>query len=174
MDPDVDYSAFRTDDDILRAEGGQDLVDEYHTARTDAGRDLLDFVLASGGQVVLDLIGWTDAKNCFTQGDIGACLWTAVNALGPLKLLSAALKLPEIGSAVVRIVGGLGRFRAAVAAGKRTVDRLRGVVDDIFQRVRNPCATNSFVAGTPVVMADGSRKPIEAVRAVTACSPPTR
>ncbi|SMC98422.1 intein C-terminal splicing region/intein N-terminal splicing region [Kibdelosporangium aridum] len=162
-DPDIDYSQFRSDNDILLAEGGQEMVDRYRGSESESRKDVLDFVISVGGQVFLDLIGWTDAKKCFTEGDIGSCIWTLINALGPLKLIKAALKLPEIGTAIFKIVRGLGAFRDGVAAARSFVERTRTLIRDIFGRIKNPCAPNSFTGDTRVLLADGTSKAIKDV-----------
>ncbi|WP_415830236.1 polymorphic toxin-type HINT domain-containing protein [Kibdelosporangium persicum] len=163
-DPDYDEEPLRSDEDVLRDAEGEEELANYRTALREQGKDIMDFVIDQGGQVFLDLVGWTDAKKCFTEGDIGACIWTLINALGPFKLIKAAVKLPEIGSAIFKIVRGIGPFRRAVQAARGTVDRLRAVIQDVFERIKFPCAPNSFTAETPVLLADGSRKPISEIR----------
>jgi hypothetical protein len=176
-DPDIEEDPLRTDEDVLRDAEGDEEVANLRNAQSDSRKDILDFVIEQGGQVFLDLVGWNDAKKCFTEGDIGACVWTLVNALGPLKLLKAALKLPEIGSAIYKIIRGIGPFRRLVSGARTTVNRLRGVIEDVFQRIKFPCAPNSFTAETPVLLGDGSRKPIREIKVgdrVLATDPHTR
>ncbi|MEV6877770.1 polymorphic toxin-type HINT domain-containing protein [Amycolatopsis sp. NPDC051128] len=153
-----------SDEDVLRLEGGQAAVDEYRKAMSDADKGVLDWILENGGKVILDIVGWEDARKCFTEGDIGGCIFTALNAIGPIRALKVAFKLPEAFSAGVKLVTGFHRFREAVAAGRAVVDRLGGKLRDVYQWLKNPCGPNSFTPDTPVLLADGSVKAIKAIR----------
>ena len=44
-------------------------------------RTVLDVIVSVGGQFLLDMLGITDAINCFTNGDIGACAMLVVGIL---------------------------------------------------------------------------------------------
>ncbi|XVU26649.1 LamG domain-containing protein [Actinoplanes sp. CA-054009] len=119
-------AAFGADDEaILLAQCGQACVDEYRQAMANANLTLLDWLKANGGQILLDVIGYTDAKECFTKGDIEGCIWTAVNAVSIVLLVG---KIPAVSAAIVRISGGVTRFFEAAAAGKRSIDRLRNII----------------------------------------------
>ncbi|MEJ6014593.1 hypothetical protein WG936_12235, partial [Corynebacterium sp. H127] len=63
--------------------------------------------------LILDLIGVTDAINCF-KGDIAGCLWTAVNFLPVGKLLKAGKAV----SAVRKLLGQVPEIRKALEARK--------------------------------------------------------
>src|SRR5207248_11388781 len=120
--------------------------------------------IENGGQVILDIIGYTDAKKCFTEGDILSCVFTALNAIGPLKAIAVALKLPKAFSVGVKLVSGFSRFREVDAAARGVLERVTAKLRDVFSRLRNPCAANSFTPDTPVLMADGTTKAIKDVR----------
>ncbi|MBB2923822.1 DUF6531 domain-containing protein [Cellulomonas cellasea] len=63
--------------------------------------------------LVLDLIGYTDAKKCVTEGDVGACISTALNAVPWGKLFKAAkvaIKAVGVGK---RLVEGYSKLKAA-------------------------------------------------------------
>ncbi|MBO2462402.1 polymorphic toxin-type HINT domain-containing protein [Actinomadura violacea] len=162
VDPDIDYSDIRSDEDVLNAEN-EALVAPYREANTNANRSVMDLVVSLGGQFLLDVIGWTDAEACFTKGDIAGCLFTALNALGPLKLLALGGKLPRLGKTIWRIAEGVRGFQSTVRAARDVLRRSRKIIDEILGYLRNPCGPNSFTAGTKVLMADGTGKPIEAV-----------
>ncbi|MFJ1704204.1 LamG domain-containing protein [Kitasatospora sp. NPDC088346] len=127
------------DEQVLFAECGQSCVDEYRKARADADKDVIDWVKANGGQILLDVLGITDARKCFGSGDVEACLWTVVN-VGSLLLVVG--KLPAVSKAIVRIAGGLAKFFEEAEAGKRILDRLRAVVERARKAPKPPgCPT---------------------------------
>jgi hypothetical protein len=109
------------DEQALFAEGGEELVNEYRAAQDQAKNGLINFIIENGGQILLDEIGYTDAKKCFGEGDVAACLWTVVN-VGSLLLLIA--KLPQVASAISKIVKGLSQFLEKSAAGRRLLDTM--------------------------------------------------
>ncbi|MFE6101678.1 hypothetical protein ACFVQ4_17120 [Streptomyces laurentii] len=111
---------------LLLAACGQVCVDEFRAAKALAGQDVMDWVIANGGQILIDLVGWTDAKACFTEGDVEGCLWTLVNAASFVALIG---KIPAVTSAVIKIGGGIARFLDKSVTAKRTLDRLRKVIE---------------------------------------------
>ncbi|RYJ27719.1 secreted protein [Streptomyces sp. L-9-10] len=115
------------DEALLLAACGQVCVDEFRMAKALAGQDLKDWVIANGGQILIDLVGWTDAKECFTKGDIEGCLWTLLNAVSFVVLVG---KIPAVTSAVIKIGGGVARFLDKSVNAKRTLDRLRNVIEE--------------------------------------------
>ncbi|MCE7008677.1 EndoU domain-containing protein [Kibdelosporangium philippinense] len=129
------------DEEMLWLEGGDELVQEYRRAQDQAKNGLIDFIIQNGGQVLLDMIGYTDAKKCFTEGDVAACLWTVVN-VGSLLLLIA--KVPQVAAAITKIVGGLTKFLEASAAGQKFLSTMRGLVAS--EKVRCPDALARTVA----------------------------
>ncbi|MDT7726630.1 MAG: hypothetical protein QOI21_3206, partial [Actinomycetota bacterium] len=88
-------------------------VDEYRRMLADAKKCVIEHILENGGQVLLDLIGYTDAKECFTKGDVEACPWTVVNVGS---LLAIIAKLSAVASAVTKVVAGLTKFLEASSA----------------------------------------------------------
>ncbi|CAM3733858.1 hypothetical protein KIPE111705_22230 [Kibdelosporangium persicum] len=105
--------------------GGPDLVQQNREAIEQAKHGIIDFIIQNGGQVLLDVIGYTDAKKCFGEGDVAACLWTVVN-VGSLLVLIA--KLPAVSSAIAKIVAGLTKFLESSAAGRRILDLGRTIM----------------------------------------------
>ncbi|MFJ5711105.1 hypothetical protein [Streptomyces sp. NPDC093105] len=114
------------EESLLLAACGQACVDEFRAAKALAGQDVLDWVVANGGQVLIDMVGWTDAKTCFTQGDIEGCLWTLLNGVSLVTLVG---KIPAVTSAIVKIGGGIAKFLDQSVTAKRTLDRLREVIE---------------------------------------------
>ncbi|WP_394329348.1 RHS repeat-associated core domain-containing protein [Nocardiopsis sp. CNR-923] len=107
-------------------------------------------------QLVADELGITAGLECFTTGDLGACGETALNValmfVGGLPAKIAAKyglrwgKAAELGRKIAELGGEL-------------IEGIDGLID--AGRRLDSCRRNSFVAGTPVLMADGSTKPIE-------------
>ncbi|MCP3805475.1 polymorphic toxin-type HINT domain-containing protein [Allokutzneria sp. A3M-2-11 16] len=128
---------------------------EYERARALAAskKGWWDVVLDHAGDIVGDLIGINDVKSCFTGGDLFACF-----GLIPWGRL-------------FKVIGSAGRIAAAISAANRWIDEVAAAratlrrLDSIVENARRnepPC--NSFVPGTLVLMANGSRKPIEEVK----------
>ncbi|HET6291257.1 MAG TPA: DNA/RNA non-specific endonuclease [Amycolatopsis sp.] len=116
------------EEELLRAEKGQAGVDEYNRARADANKDLMGLIVEEGGQVILDLIGYTDAKRCFMEGDFISCVMTVINALPILKIASVLRKIPDAVNATVRIVKGIRTFKDVKMIGRRITDNLRDLI----------------------------------------------
>ncbi|MFD2465725.1 polymorphic toxin-type HINT domain-containing protein, partial [Amycolatopsis samaneae] len=156
------------DEDVLFMEGGPDAVKQYEDALNQAKHGIIDYILENGGQVLLDAIGVTDAKKCFGEGDVAACLWTVIN-VGSLLVLVA--KLPAVGSAIAKIASGLTKFLEGSKAGRKILELAKKTIGDA-KRVCVP--KNSFTPDTPVLMADGSHRRIDQVvvgEEVTATDP---
>ncbi|ONI83077.1 hypothetical protein ALI144C_17510 [Actinosynnema sp. ALI-1.44] len=115
----------------LRAEKGQGAVDEYTRARGEANKDLKKFIIDEGGQLLLDLIGYEDAKKCFTEGDFISCVLTVINALPILKLARFITQIPDAVKATVRIVKGIRTFKDVKLAARRIVNELRDLIKQI-------------------------------------------
>jgi Pretoxin HINT domain len=118
-------------------------------------------------RLALDILGVTDAVKCFTEGDIMACVMTALS-LSPFKAIGVAVKLAKNAK---RIKQAVDRFLAFMAA-KRRADRAREVADaardgervadnagDVGRNCRRTgrCGPDGkcFVAGTPVHTENG-------------------
>ncbi|MFC9427517.1 polymorphic toxin-type HINT domain-containing protein [Streptomyces sp. NPDC056987] len=146
------------------------------------------------GAILADELGITDAVKCFTEGDPSSCSETAINVvmalLGslPAKVLKKYgwptewKKGKKVVESIVKhggdVVGGAkGMWKA-----KKKADQLRKKVDDLKQKLpkrekkpedpdaggkpKEPAcpAKHSFLPGTPVLLADGTRRAIEDVR----------
>ncbi|MFD8567595.1 hypothetical protein [Streptomyces sp. NPDC059639] len=124
--PDMGPELSEDEEAILLRMCGQECVDQYRAARALAGQDLLAWVKENGGAILLDFIGWTDLKNCLTQGDPESCLWTLVN------VVSAAIpltKIPAIGKAIVRVTGGVVGFFEKSAKAKKVIKNLEKIIE---------------------------------------------
>ncbi|WP_078851461.1 polymorphic toxin-type HINT domain-containing protein [Streptomyces sp. NRRL S-237] len=140
--------------------------EEYEKARQLANKDFLDFLVENGGQIIVDLL-FEDIKNCITEGDFESCFWAVVGALPWGKALKLIKEMPAITKAVSRIVTGLDDFLDASATAKKLIAKGEEALEK-FRRIPacmpGSKAPNSFAPGTPVLMADGTQKPIQDVR----------
>ncbi len=103
--------------------------------------------------LALELLGVTDAIDCFTKGDIQACVFTALS-LSPFKAIGIAIKLAKNAK---RIKNAVDRFLAA----RKAADEAK----DAAENCSGGKCTNGkcFVAGTPVHTENGW-VPIEQLR----------
>jgi hypothetical protein len=108
--------------------------------------DLEQLIIQELWPIVKDFIGLTDLENCFTKGDILACVMTLLNALPVGKAIKAIKAIPAVVRAVEKIVAFI------ASKGKK------------FPVIEPPGCLRSFAGSTPVLMADGTQRPIEDVR----------
>ncbi|GAA0422179.1 hypothetical protein GCM10010160_57490 [Acrocarpospora corrugata] len=123
------------------------------------------------GKTLSDELGLTDAFDCVTKGDLGACGDTALNILGSLLGGVAARMLARYGlpwkwkeaADLARKIGGL------IAEG---IGHIKNWLNsfEMVKKARAKVASlkkigcSSFVPGTQVLMADGTHKPIEEIK----------
>ncbi|MGA4975191.1 hypothetical protein [Streptomyces cinereoruber] len=124
--PDTGPDLTESEEDILLRLCGQECVDQYRAARALAGQDILDWVIANGGQILLDTLGWPDLKACFTKGDVEACLWTLFNVVTTLIPVG---KIPGVTKAIVKIASGVDGFFEKAAGAKHTLDKLKELIE---------------------------------------------
>lgn len=144
------------------------------------------------GKILADELGITDALDCITEGDMGACTETLINVL--LSLVGGAVaklgakygapwkwkkayelikKLKKHGGDLYDGLTGLLKNRKKVkdaeqklADAKKKLDEEKKAPpkkDDKPDRTTCP-VSHSFPPGTPVLLADGERAPIESLR----------
>ncbi|MFC5107229.1 DNA/RNA non-specific endonuclease [Kibdelosporangium philippinense] len=113
------------EEDALRKAKGQSAVDEFRANRGKANKKLERFIVEQGGQILLDLIGWPDAKRCFMEGDFISCVLTAINAIPILKLARVLTQIPDAVTATIRIVKGLRTFKDVMVAARKVTTKLR-------------------------------------------------
>lgn len=138
-----------------RARAAAAAAEKERQARIAKAKALLLNVAKELAKIAMDELGITDALDCFMKGDIGGCVNTAINIVssafgGALGKLAARYGSPwkwkkgyELG---VRVKGLLGKL-------------IDGAKD--FVKVLKRGCKNSFAAGTLVLLADGTTKPIE-------------
>jgi RHS repeat-associated protein len=115
-------------------------------------------------KIAMDVLGVTDALNCFTKGDLGSCISVGVDIL-----------LTFVGGLIGKLLAKYG-LPWNLATGIRLANKVRELVAKIVRsahawwkntksakQLRRCAGSNSFVAGTGVLMADGTVIPIEDV-----------
>ncbi|MGW8668989.1 Hint domain-containing protein [Streptomyces niveus] len=139
-------------------------------------------------RILADELGITDALDCITKGDMGACTETLINVLlsivgGAVGKLAAKYGAPWKWKKAVELVKKLKKHGGDLYDGLKGLIKNRKRVDDAEDGLADAkrkldqenkdkpkdkpdkCAVNhSFLPGTSVLLADGRRIPIETVR----------
>jgi RHS repeat-associated protein len=138
-------------------------VSHHREAKEEAKR-VIRKVIKNLVKIVADELGITDALNCFTDGDIGACLSTGVTVLSSFaggvagKLLSKyLLHAKKAWKLVGRIKDLIGEAIDGIKGFRKAEEELHKAEE----AVGATCSINSFKPGTLVQLADGRKKPIE-------------
>ncbi|WP_405795190.1 Hint domain-containing protein [Streptomyces sp. NBC_01506] len=144
-------------------------------------------------KILADELGITDALDCITKGDMGACTETLVNVLlslvgGAVGKLAAKYGAPWKWKKAVELVKKLKKHGGDLYDGLKGLIKNRKRVDDAEDKLadakkkldqekpKDPddkpkdkpvgCTPeHSFLPGTPVLLADGSRMAIDKLRA---------
>ncbi|GAA0976114.1 hypothetical protein GCM10009555_035240 [Acrocarpospora macrocephala] len=167
--------------------------EEIEEAKEVTKKGVLDIVLETGGDILMEVLGINDIRNCFTKGDVVACV-SMVAGMFPLgKLLKArkiakalhrayeayrafdrklaaarnvlaraARKADEAAEAVAETTAKAADDVAAAAA-KQADEAVEGAAETVDDLGGSCALSNSFAPGTLVLMADGSRRPIEEI-----------
>ncbi|MFI0420489.1 RHS repeat-associated core domain-containing protein [Spongiactinospora sp. 9N601] len=123
------------------------------------------------GKLAADELGITDGIACLAKKDLAACGKTALNILGSLAggiagKLVAKYGLPWKWKKLANVVAKVGHLIDKAYQGYkswgRAGDELKAA-ENALAAAKKACK-NSFVAGTKVLMADGTHKPIEQVK----------
>ncbi|MEU6493465.1 RHS repeat-associated core domain-containing protein [Streptomyces sp. NPDC046984] len=122
--------------------------------------------------LVADIIGLTDAYNCFTKGDVMGCINTALTFVPWGKVFKAI----KVGVEAFKIWRSLDRAYTAVKdaeeAAKLAEDAVKAEhavqdarkAEDVGAEAAGGCRSHSFIPSTPVRLANGSSKPISKVK----------
>lgn len=165
-------------DSTTTEDGIQQTIDDAGAAKERAEavkkKSLLDIIKEQGLAFLLDFFGITDIQNCFTKGDIGACVGVLMNVIPVGKILRSgksiltgikrAFNAYQDWQRAIRLANdAIRRADEVIAAARRKADELAAA------RAKNTptppdCKDNSFTPGTHVLMADGTTKPIEDVQ----------
>jgi RHS repeat-associated protein len=144
-------------------------------------KSILDILKEQGLAFLFDFLGITDIINCFTKGDLGACVSTLVGLIPWGKIFKAG---KAIVSGVKRAWNAYRHWQArlkwaddvlkraddAMAAARKKADEAAEAAgkkaDEAAESAGDSCRIgNSFTPGTAVLMADGSSRPIEDIEA---------
>ena len=122
------------DEALLRAECGQTCVDEYRQAQRQADRDVIDWLIDNGGEILLEYFGINDLRRCLGQGNIESCLWSLVDVAS--LFLAAPVKGFEAVRTAIRTASRVADHWSAVQRARQALDRYA----DLLRRLRNnPC-----------------------------------
>ncbi|MEU7511454.1 hypothetical protein AB0B13_05520 [Streptomyces sp. NPDC042898] len=109
-----------TIEELLMQMCGQTCVDEYTAARDLAGGDIVEWVKANGGAILLELFGLANIKECLSTWDFEACVWALVDVAG---YLVPVLKIPAVAKALYRIGMALDKFFDAAKYAKKLIEK---------------------------------------------------
>jgi len=130
-------------------------------------KSMLDVLKEQGLAFLLDFLGITDILNCFTKGSLGSCVSVLVDIIPGAKFFKSGAKiLKGIKKSFEAYQVWQKAIKWADDVIKRTDELLaaaRKKADDLAAAAGNGAAAacNSFVPGTRVLMADGTRRAIE-------------
>jgi RHS repeat-associated protein len=156
---------------------------EKEEAEKTTKMSMRDVIVKAGLAFLLDLFGITDIWNCVTKGNIGACANALIGSLPFGKILKAG---KSIFKGITRALDAYRAWKKAVKLAEAVIKRADNAIaaaqkklDDALRRLHakgdgggashlgndassSPC--HSFDPNTPVLMADGSTKPIKDVK----------
>ncbi|WP_166384730.1 polymorphic toxin-type HINT domain-containing protein [Catellatospora methionotrophica] len=115
----------------------QAMLDE---ARKLQKMSLLDIILQAGGDILMELLGINDIKDCFGKGDIIACVSIVANVIPWAKLF----KLPKIVKAIERAWSAVQMFWEKL----RWAKRIMAQVDEFTQLARKAAKDAAEAAAT--------------------------
>ncbi|MFI6639383.1 polymorphic toxin-type HINT domain-containing protein [Streptomyces sp. NPDC050504] len=122
------------------------------------------------GNAIGEATGFNDMKRCVTQGDMESCAWALATVAGAATggagaLLVRSAKAGRMGMKAAKHADDIANVATKVGNAVEKVDTAISRVETAVSCsvAASAAVGNSFVAGTEVVMADGSRKPIEQV-----------
>ncbi|WP_344449830.1 polymorphic toxin-type HINT domain-containing protein, partial [Actinocorallia aurantiaca] len=156
LDPD-DPDVKTYNDAKKEADAANQALNDLNGLSEQAKQEILD--------LLKDIVGITDIEDCLTKGDIVACI-SALAGLVPWgKVLKVLKKIPG----AVKLAKKLKNLWDQLADARKRKKKADDALDDAAKKLEDKGACpvdppNSFLAGTRVLMADGSSKPIERIR----------
>jgi RHS repeat-associated protein len=147
-------------------------------AEKTAASSFVDVLKKQGLSLLLDLLGVNDLINCFGSGSVGACVSLALNFIPWGKLF-------DVGKDLFRALDdGFKAFRMwrrvvedaehliaeaddAIVDAERELDAAANAYKEdqlAAKNIAEKCETDSFSPDTPILMADGTTKPIKDVK----------
>jgi hypothetical protein len=162
-DPEVQkiFDSIPTEEEVAEA-GRKQAIEKIsqHAKVVHEKKERVKKVVKDLVKIVADELGITDALNCFTDGDVGACVATGVTVLSSFvggiagKLLSKYLFKAK---KAWKLIGRIKDLAGEAIDGIKGVRKAEKDLADAVGRC------NSFAPGTKVLMEDGSSKPIEEI-----------
>lgn len=119
---------------------------EVRKAQRIKKKTFLEVVTHVGWEIFKDYIGWNDLTGCI-KGGVSSCVSLLLDVIPWTALIKKGAKF----------VRGAWRIGKALLKWKKD----RKWADDILEQAASCLKRNSFIAGTKVLLADGTKKPIE-------------
>ncbi|MEH1016976.1 polymorphic toxin-type HINT domain-containing protein [Micromonospora sp. CPCC 206060] len=156
---DDDWAELRKTEASMGIGGGGPTSAELTKAKDVKKQSLASIILRAGGQILMDLFGINDIINCIS-GDAMACVYTLAGMLPIGKAFTLLKNSKRIAGTIIRAGKAVAQWMQDVkwadAIMKKAADAAKKATE-----VATSCTKHSFAAGTKVVMADGSTRPIE-------------
>ncbi|MEV4387605.1 polymorphic toxin-type HINT domain-containing protein [Micromonospora sp. NPDC049580] len=140
--------------------GGGDAAAAAEKARQERIAKAKAVLLEAGkalAKIAMDELGITDALNCITKGDVGGCVSTAITIASSF-----------VGGMLGKLASKYGapwKWKKGYELGIRVKDLLGKLITGVKDFIKaGKKACDSFAAGTLVLLADGSTKPIEKLK----------
>ncbi|WP_314244125.1 hypothetical protein [Streptomyces sp. DSM 40907] len=114
------------DEAILMAECGQTCVDEYRSAQAAVGAGIVDWLIANGADILIEMLGLDNIKACFATRDVEPCLWAlfdVASSLIPVK------KIGDVIQGIYKVATRVYKFFDAAEAGARSLKRLKSLIE---------------------------------------------
>ncbi|MFF3726242.1 polymorphic toxin-type HINT domain-containing protein [Streptomyces erythrochromogenes] len=164
-----------SEDNNKEVNEGQKQVDRAH-AELNGAKNKVKNAVKQITKILMDELGVTAALDCFSSGDLGSCGETALNIAGSFAGGIAGKVLAKYGlpgdwakaaSLLKKLTGLAGDLISGAKAwykASEKVEKAKGALAAIKARLKGSRpAAHSFLAGTKVLMADGSARNIEDV-----------
>lgn len=129
--------------------------DEQARAQRILNKSVTDVALELGWEALKEFIGWNDLMGCL-GADVMSCASLALGIIPVGKGLKAV-------KALYKVIEGAVDFYKTVKWARGVMSRVGTKAKQIISGAPQVCSINSFVPGTLVLLADGSKKPIEEI-----------
>nr|WP_052477899.1 hypothetical protein [Kibdelosporangium sp. MJ126-NF4]CEL14849.1 Phage tail fiber protein [Kibdelosporangium sp. MJ126-NF4]CTQ96520.1 Phage tail fiber protein [Kibdelosporangium sp. MJ126-NF4] len=100
------------------------------------GGSVSSFLTEIGAEVLLEFIGWRDLERCFSEGNIGSCIWTVINVLSFATIVA---KAPQIAAAIGKVLANVGKYLLKSERIRKIASKVTGLLD----KLRRVCPVGS-------------------------------
>ncbi|WP_190214318.1 RHS repeat-associated core domain-containing protein [Kitasatospora indigofera] len=160
-------------------------ADKVEEAKKTKKKTLVDVVVEAGGEILMEVLGINDIRDCFTKGSIGACASMIIGVIPWGKIFKAKKIVKALdkaydayrsfekrlteANAILKWADDAAAYASRKADDLKAALAKKGAPDaPAASHADGPspgpsCETNSFTPDTPVLMADGTTKPIDQV-----------